>query len=219
MYLDIHRHSADKGEADLVMRNLFHSEIEEIQKTRFCSVGLHPWHVNENSIPNELNNVELAARETEVLAIGEAGLDKAIDTDYELQREVFLQQIEIAKRAEKPMIIHCVRAYDELQSFRKNSGHQQSWIFHWFNASLQTALDLINKDCFLSFGHMLFREQSKAFSVFTKIPVDRIFLETDDFDLSIKEVYKRAAELQNIPVENLQQQILTNFQTCFGIKL
>lgn len=219
MFLDIHRHSSDKGKADKVLRNLFHNQTEQISTTDFCSIGLHPWHVSEKTLSNDIMQVKNSVSEEKVYAIGEAGIDKTIKTDLLTQREAFVEQIELAKLTEKPMIIHCVRAYDELQSFRKKSEHKQPWIFHWYNASPQTGFDLISKGCYLSFGHMLFKETSKAFRTFMEVPIDNIFFETDDADISIKEVYKRASELKRISITKLQKQINTNFSTCFGIEL
>jgi TatD DNase family protein len=219
MYIDIHRHSSDSGKADLVLRNLFHNQTDQVSHTPFCSVGLHPWHILENLIKSDVKLIQAASGFKNVLAIGETGLDKAVTVDLEFQREVFLSQIEIAKMVNKPLVIHCVRAYDELLSFRKNANHNQPWIFHWFNAAPQTAFDLINKGCYLSFGHMLFKEESKAFKSFLQIPLQSVFLETDDIDVSIIEVYERAARLKNISVGFLQNQIEANFNNCFGIHL
>jgi TatD DNase family protein len=216
MYIDIHRHSSDKGKADLVLRNLFHTELDQLTLTPCCSAGLHPWHVTIQSLDKDIELLENAASSPTILAIGETGIDKAIEVDITIQRIAFSRQIEIARLVNKPMIIHCVRAYDELLSFRKNSHHQKSWIFHWFNAAPQTAFDLIHKDCYLSFGHMLFKEESKAFKSFLKIPLDRIFLETDDAGVTITEVYERAAHLKGISLVQLQRQIKANFATCFG---
>lgn len=219
MYIDIHRHSSDNGKANFVLRNLFHNQTEQVSQTPYCSVGLHPWHVSEGLINSSIDFVEVASNSKNVLAIGETGIDKAVAIDLDLQREAFQSQIEIAKKVSKPLIIHCVKAYDELLSFRKNANHNQPWIFHWFNAAPQTAFDFIGKGCFLSFGHMLFKEESKAFKSFLKIPLDSFFLETDDVDVSIVEVYERAAWLKNISIGVLMKQIEANFETCFGIHL
>ena len=85
MYIDIHRHSADKGKADLVMRNLFHNETSHVLDTRFCSVGLHPWHVNKETLDEDLKCVNDAAGLQNVIALGETGIDKAISVDHEIQ--------------------------------------------------------------------------------------------------------------------------------------
>ncbi|QQS49828.1 MAG: TatD family hydrolase [Bacteroidota bacterium] len=219
MYIDIHRHSADRGEADLVVRNLYHTEVSEIQQTPYCSVGVHPWHIHEAVSQDIIDKLGNSAKNSHVLAIGETGLDKSIETKLEWQLDAFQKQLEIAKSINKPMIIHCVRAYNELQLLRKNSAHQQAWIFHWFNASAQTAFDLIHKGCYLSFGHMLFKENTKAYQAFLEIPVERIFLETDDAAISIKEVYAKAAGLKHLSGEQMQAQIKSNFKHCFGFEV
>jgi TatD DNase family protein len=219
MFIDIHRHRADKGKANLVLRNLFHSETDIVSTEAYCSVGLHPWHIKAENLNSDLNLVEVAVQNKNVFAIGETGIDKAKDIDLELQRKAFMHQIEIAKSVNKPLIIHCVKAYDELLSDRKNSQHNQPWIFHWFNAAPQTAFDLIGKGCYLSFGIMLFKEESKALKAFQQIPIESVFFETDDVDISITEVYEKAARLKNISIETLQNQIEHNFKTCFGIQL
>jgi TatD DNase family protein len=219
MYIDIHRHTANKGNADLMLRNLFPSEVNEINSTEYCSLGLHPWHVKKDTLISDLDLIKNRASESTVLAIGEAGIDKAIKTDFALQLEAFYKQIQIANEVKKPMIIHCVRAYDQLQAARKIHQAAKPWIIHWYNASKETGLDLITKGCYLSFGHMLFKESSKAFKVFKDIPLENIFFETDDSEASIKEVYHKAAELKHMQIKDLQQQIKANFLTCFGIEL
>jgi TatD DNase family protein len=65
---------------------------------------------------------------------------------------------------------------------------------------------------------MLFKEESKAFKSFLKLPLENIFLETDDADISIDEVYEKAARLKNIALEQLQVQIELNYESCFGTK-
>jgi len=152
-----------------------------------------------------------------VLAVGEAGLDKSIDTPLSVQKQAFEQQVEIAENVNKPLIIHCVRAYSEILYYRKNSNQNIPWIFHWFNSSVQTANDLIGKNCYLSFGHMLFNENSKAFKSFLSVPPENIFFETDDAGYSIVEIYNQASLLKKMPVEELKKRICTNFKNCFGI--
>ncbi len=217
IFIDIHRHSSDKGAADVVVRNLFPSEVGQIDNKKYYSVGLHPWHTNSPNLDAELEIVTNYSNNQHVIAIGETGIDKSIDTDIAIQTHVFNVQVEIAKAVDKPMIIHCVRAYDDILRIKKKSAHQQPWIIHWFNASTEMALDLIRKGCYLSFGITLFKENTKAFRSFLQIPVEKIFLETDDANLTIRDVYNKAAQNKGIPVEDLQKQLSENFKTCFGI--
>ena len=219
MRIDIHRHAEDQGTADLVMRNLFHYQEDQISKGGCYSAGLHPWHVNSTSLQNDLQQVRNMVSRDEVLAIGEAGLDKSIKTPLDVQHDAFLAQVKIAMDFKKPMIIHCVRAYNEIFSIRKEQKDPQPWIIHWFNASSDMGKQLIDKGFYLSFGHMLFNEKSKAFKAFTRIPADYIFLETDDSAYRIDEVYEQAAKLREISVKNMERIIDDNFTRCFGKKI
>lgn len=219
MFIDIHRHSMDKGLADLVLQNVFHSDASHIKSTGYYSAGLHPWHVNESSLARDIKMVKEMSQYPNVIAIGEAGIDKVIKADIQLQKKAFEAQVDIAKEADKPLIIHCVRAYDEILHYRKEKNHSSPWIIHWFNASLETANELIRKNCFLSFGHMLFNYESKAYKTFCQVPAENIFFETDDAGITICEVYLQAAKLRNIDVEDLKAQINLNFKNCFGIEV
>lgn len=219
MYIDIHRHSSDKGEADLILKNAFHNQDINSMEGEYFSVGLHPWHVKESLLDGDVKQVNEAARLYKVIAIGEAGLDKTIEVDIKVQLRAFEQQIEIARQLNIPMIIHCVRAYNEIISIRKNSKLKSPWIIHWFNASTEMANDLVKKNCYLSFGNSLFNENTKAYRAFTKIPVEYVFLETDDVNIPITEIYKKAAHLRQISIQDLKNQIKKNFTNCFGIEL
>lgn len=187
--------------------------------TSFASIGLHPWHVKKDSLDVDINLIELNANSSNVVAIGEAGLDKTIQTDIAIQLEAFHRQIDISISSDKPMIMHCVRAYNELIKIRKDRMIKQPWVFHWFNASEQTAQQLIRSGCYLSFGHMLFHETSKAFKTFSSIPVNSLFFETDDASVSIVEVYAKAAMVKGISLPALQAQIERNFNNCFQMSL
>jgi TatD DNase family protein len=181
----------------------------------FKSVGLHPWHIQNDTFSKLLELLDDHVQEDTVIAIGETGLDKSITTDYELQNLVFKAQLKLAEALQKPLIIHCVRSYSELLAYRKKSDQNIPWIFHWFNADIQIAAELMRKNCYLSFGHMLFNQQSRAFRSFPEIPADRLFFETDDAGYNIRQVYEQAAKLRNVSEEELRTSIMHNFEVCF----
>ncbi|MGD2033944.1 MAG: TatD family hydrolase [Bacteroidales bacterium] len=218
MLIDIHRHAKHTGNAGTVVRNLFHDQASEIEKGKFYSLGLHPWHVDENTLQKDLKMVETGAVHPQVIAVGEAGLDKTIKASPELQSFALYAQIDMAKRYNKPLIIHCVRAYNEIFNLKVKAGSGKPWIIHWFNATTQMGEQLIRKGFYLSYGHMLFNERSKAFRAFPDLPLDRLFFETDDAAYSIDEIYEKAARLRNISLRSLQEQIRLNFKNCFGIE-
>lgn len=181
------------------------------------SLGLHPWHVDVNTWEDRLEKVIASAGNKKVIAIGEAGLDKKADTDYVLQWKAFTAQLDIAGSLKKPLIIHCVRSYSEMLALRKKTDQSIPWVFHWFNTDEEIAKQLIRKNCYLSFGHMLFNEQSKACRVFQTLTPECVFLETDDAGYTIREIYDRAASIRKMPVDELKNRIMDNFGRCFQL--
>jgi len=214
-YIDIHTHTYYQDLETTLILNVFPNEQDKLQLPAYFSIGLHPWYVYEKSWEQLVDQVRSAACDNKILAIGESGLDKAIANSYEIQRLAFIMQLVIAETLKKPLIIHCVRSYSEMLAIRKKSDQSVPWIFHWFNADEQISRELIRKNCFLSFGHMLFTEQSKAFGVFRSMPLDYVFFETDDAGYTIQEVYERAAGIRKSSVADLKAKILDNFGRCF----
>jgi TatD DNase family protein len=199
-----------------MLLNVFPGEDDKFRHPCFFSVGLHPWYVNSGSMEKHLGWVEQQADNPQVLAIGEAGFDKTIDVPWKDQEHAFERQLALAEKFCKPLILHCVRSYNELMNYRNQSNQKIPWIFHWFNASAEIAHELLRKNCYLSFGHLLFNETSKAFRVFPEIPVSSVFFETDDASFNIQEISNRAAFLKGLSLFSLMGQIHSNFKTCFG---
>lgn len=215
-FIDIHTHSHYRRQDVIVVQNLFPGQEDQLGNGNYFSIGLHPWNVKRESMNTSVDWIVAQAENPDVIAIGEIGLDKSIECAWDLQTEAFEKQLSIAEKAGKPVVLHCVRAYSEMMAYRKHTGNRIPWIFHWFNANLNTAEQLIDKNCYLSFGHMLFKENSRAFKVFRLIPLNAVFFETDDTGYSIYEIYKQAAYLRNINMHELQTRIHENFNKCFG---
>ncbi len=216
-YINIHTHTYYQEPETTVLLNVFPDEPEKLGLPCYFSVGLHPWHVTEDSWMQNIEMVRKSSWMPSVLAIGETGLDRAIGAPFRIQQAAFEEQLRIAEISRKAVIIHCVRSYSDMLAYRKKSDLSIPWIFHWFNSTEQTARELIRKNCFLSFGHMLFKEQSKAYSVFKNMPAEHLFLETDDAGFSISQVYDQAAFIRNITPDALKSQILDNFNLCFKL--
>jgi TatD DNase family protein len=200
-----------------MLLNVFPGEDDKFLHPCFFSTGLHPWNVNTGTMEKHLEWVEKQADNPQVLAIGEIGFDKTIDVPWKVQEHAFVRQLALAENLNKPVILHCVRSYNELMVYRNRSNQKIPWIFHWFNASAEIARELIRKNCYLSFGHLLFNETSKASRAFPEIPAGSIFFETDDASFTIQEISDRAAFLKSLPLSGLMGQIHNNFKACFGI--
>lgn len=184
--------------------------------TDLTSVGLHPWFLSEASLDVAVDWLQQQASLPAVLAIGEAGLDKVTDTPWPLQLQAFKCCADVAETTQKPLLIHCVRAYSEIIALKKQWKPSVPWIFHGFDKNRPTAEMLLHAGCFLSFGKAIFHSNSHAGAVLSQIPADRFFLETDDVGTTIEEIYLQTALLRGIAVETLSAGLHENFQRVFA---
>ena len=102
----------------------------------YFSAGIHPWHIASTDPMSLTSQLSRIAESPQLLAIGECGLDKLTDTPIDIQITIFKQQIEIAENSKKPMIIHCVKAFNELIKLRKETAARQEWIIHGFRQNI-----------------------------------------------------------------------------------
>ena len=214
-YINIHTHNCSYQSN---VRSILPIQSEEQlldSQTVSYSVGIHPWAIKSINIPSTLNNIENLASYPSVLAIGEIGLDRIIETPLSIQKEIFLKQLQIADQFNKPVIIHCVKCYSEIISIRKKTNTKLPWIIHGFVKNLQIAEDLIELGCYISFGKALLINENLQ-HIFKMLPAKKLFLETDDSDTNIEELYKKAAMIKNLEIEDLKKELLSNFTTCFN---
>ena len=209
-YIDIHTHvKASKN--NIAIYNLGRSEKSGM---KYCSYGIHPWNLEKDTVEDQLKLLQSYCKKGSIIAVGEIGIDRAIKTSLELQLDIFKRQLLIAELHNLPVIIHCVKAWADMLEIRKQSDNKLPWIFHGFNSNEQVALKLIDKGCYLSFGHKLLSNK-KIQNVFVSIPIERLFLETDSADEKIENIYKKAAELRHICIDYLKEQIHKNFNNIF----
>ncbi len=215
-FLNIHTHSTqNQAEEDNIYNIIIPQDTEEIDfqlnDTLEYSIGIHPWYTHEDSFETQLATLKKWAKHPSIRLIGEAGLDRIRGTSLANQEKIFLQQIRIAEEIKKPLIIHCVRCYSELVSIQKIIRPKIPLIVHGYNNHPTIANTLIERGFYLSFGKALLHENSNAQKVFSSIPIDKIFLETDDEDISIQEIYQKAAFLRNMSDYELKSSIFANY--------
>ena len=150
-----------------------------------------------------------------VLAIGECGLDKVCQTDWALQIAVFRCQIKLANELNKPLIIHCVRAFDEFLKIIDENPPAVPVIVHGFNKKGGISERLLEKGMYLSFGAAILNKESPAAGVLKLIRADKFFLETDDADIPIGDIYRATAAIREISEEAVILQVQQNFATVF----
>lgn len=175
------------------------------------SIGIHPWQSAECDLEAALRRIETAPAS----AIGETGLDYARSPDHTLQEPVFVAQLRIAQRRHLPVVLHCVRAFepvmDILAGFRL-----RAVIFHGFTGSHQQAARAVGAGYYLSLGERSLRSP-KTTAALETIPLERLFLETDDAPVSIAEIYTRAAEAACTPLLQLKERLYNNYMAIFEI--
>ncbi len=181
------------------------------------SVGLHPWHIHHDDKLAELRPLlARAAADPAVVALGETGLDKVIHTSMALQEDVFLTHVDISEESGIPLIIHCVRAFQEIVRIRTRNSVSQPWILHGFNSSPEMAGELVSHGFYISVGERLLRNRGKCQAILEQVGLSAIFAETDDDDLPIEEVYRQLAEMAGWDLKAVKEGIWNNFKTVFG---
>ncbi len=182
------------------------------------SVGIHPWQVNEERLTADISAVEIMAGESRCAAVGEIGLDKLRGPSIELQARAFKAQIELAATLGKPVIIHCVRAQNEILDIRSGCRGMQ-WVIHGFRGKPAAAQRYIDCGISVSFGvHILSPKEDQTRESLRGVPADLLFFETDESHLPVSEVYAAAAEVRGCEVEALRQAVWENATRTFGVK-
>jgi len=213
-YIDLHTHRNYPVDAHAILsiKNVVLNHSETITEAD-CSVGLHPWYINENT-EHDLGLMVDALALSQVLAIGECGMDKNIATPIADQEPVFDQQIRLAQRYQKPLIIHCVRAFQEIVGCLKKANFSGAVVFHGYRKNWTLAQQLIDRGYYLSIGkHCLNGSQDELLQ---HISLEYLFLETDtDATADIATLYRYVAQLRSIELEELKQTLYQNYKNVF----
>ncbi|MFN8250741.1 MAG: TatD family hydrolase [Ferruginibacter sp.] len=208
--IDIHTHKdAISGYRAILNR---YNRFDELSSDGFFSAGLHPWYINPDNWQSQFRLLEAAVQKPTILAIGECGLDKLCHTNFDLQQTVFKKQVMLANTVHKPLIIHCVKAYDEVLHILQQA--KTPVIFHGFNKNAVLAQQLTSKGYYLSFGQAL--EQQRNRDVLKQLPLNKILLETDDAPVEIAAIYSLAAAALEIDINTLSLQLQKNAAGVFG---
>ncbi len=206
-FIDIHTHSTEIQSDVWSLCNVL---PEQNPPDTPFSVGVHPWEIAEDW-QVQMQEVVRKAQLPNCRAIGECGLDKTVKTPLAVQQAVFEAHIALANELQKPLVVHCVKAYDEL--WRCLPRVKVAVILHDFGKSANLGKQMQEKGVYLSVGKAVFR--SSFSSVLPLLDRKLLFLETDDTEHSISEIYERIAQLFHCEVLTLQRQMHDNFKNVF----
>ncbi len=211
-FIDTHTHKA-LGEHAII--NLFHNQIPT--DSRRFSMALHPWHIETLSFESQLCKLEHHLQSDRVIAIGECGLDAFAIAPQDIQEEVFRWHIRQSEELGKPLIIHCVKSFNRLIEIKKELSPSQAWIIHGFCSGNGVLQQLLHHGFFISIGTVLLTEQFKLKAYLKKIPVSRLFFESDESNTRVRELYQFASGFLNVPIDELISTISDNFANVFKI--
>ena len=202
---DIHTHRAITDDVYTTIVNCGESTTPEATN---CSVGLHPWMVDDEWM-QRMTAIATAAEASQVKAIGECGIDLVKGTaDEQTQIAVLRKHIELSEGVHKPLILHIVKGQEAIMRLRKEYAPTQAWIIHGFRGKLQQAMQYINAGFHLSYGSRFNKE------ALADTPVNRLFVESDEADTPLADIYKAIADCLNISTEELATNVERNCRNC-----
>lgn len=201
--INVHSHSFDENNL-----TIFQGKIGLLDK--WFSLGIHPWDADNSEFSSIFLEHLIFPN---CLAIGEIGLDKLNGPDLKTQIQVFEKQIELSEKLNLPVIIHCVKAWNELKLIKRQLKPTQPWIFHGFSKA--TILeDVLSEGLFVSFGEAIVK-YPKLLEASINVPLKKLYFETDDSNISIETIYGEFAKAKQITLQELKEIQFNNFKRVF----
>lgn len=192
MIKDIHTHRIDAREAVISVNPWEFAPVDGL-----CySVGIHPWQA-ARAAEADFDRLAECATSGNVLMIGECGIDKLRGGDLPMQMSVLERHIALSEQVGKPLVLHCVRASNELCRLRRQLRPSMPWIVHGFRGNAHVASQLLDAGFYLSYGER-FNPEALAIT-----PADRLLAETDESLLPIDEIHRRLAAARQVTVVEL----------------
>ncbi|MDB9960938.1 TatD family hydrolase [Oceanihabitans sp.] len=197
----------------------------------YLMMGLHPTHV-KSDYEKELSHVEDMLAQRKFVGIGEIGIDLYWDkSTLDIQKKAFKHQIQLAKRYELPIVIHCRDAFDEIFEVLEDEKDENLFgIFHCFTGTLEQAKKAISYNMKLGIGGVVTFKNGKIDQFINQIDLKHIVLETDSPYLAPKpyrgkrnesayivKVLERLSEVYAVSQEKIAEITTQNSKEIFGI--
>jgi TatD DNase family protein len=205
------------------------------------SFGVHPWYV-ANVSPDWATELRRNLENWPMAGVGEIGLDRWIaGHDLNVQIPIFREQLAIACELQRPLTIHCVRAWGAVWDVIRNADLQDcGFLLHAYSGPSEMVTGFIERGAYFSFSTYFLHERKAAQrTMFAELPLNRLLVETDAPDLApppessrfpiydedgrfvnhpanILLAYETLADLRGIPLEDLASAVAENFRRLFG---
>lgn len=198
----------------------------------YAAVGIHPQEAGRVQ-PGDIEAIRrMAEQEPAVVAIGEVGLDYHYDTPArDTQKEIFIEMIGLARDLDLPIDIHDREAHGDTMEILRRYGKGLRGVFHCYSGSLEMTTELIRMGFYFGFtGTVVFPNSKRAKQVASRIPMERLLIETDSPYLTpppyrgrrnepayVRYVAEEIARLRGLDVEYVTSQTTANGLQVFGI--
>ena len=194
--IDIHTHRPDATAALIAVDPREFSPVPG----RYYSVGYHPWHGVDQLDEHDYALLEQCASHRQVLAIGETGIDRMRGAAVDVQAAAFIRHLQLAARLGKPVIVHNVRATQDILNARRRAALEDvPLVIHGMRGNAHVARTLLEAGCYLSYGARFNPQALEA------TPLDRLLIETDDAPTSILEVAATVARSLGTTASHITQ--------------
>lgn len=213
-----------------VEKSKFALEIANSHNFIFATCGISPNDIEDFSLEN-LREIEKIGKNKKIVAIGEIGLDYYWNKENkEKQKELFIKQIEIANRLNKPIVIHTRDAYiDTIEILKKHQVNKKG-IFHCCPLNQELIKEGLKLGFYISFSGNITFKNAKAEAILELVPMDKMLIETDSPYLTpepfrgkrnnpsmVKLVAQRVSEAKKVPIETVTEITYKNANEIFNI--
>ena len=218
-HLDFEQMHAIADNAVAIIPSVGRQNWTDVQLYPYYALGIHPWVVDQHH-QSDLDQLEYLIKCTNPIAIGECGLDYLKPIDKKIQLHFFLSQLELATKYDLPVIIHAVKATEDVIFLLKKHANIKGEI-HGFSGSEEQAQALTKLGFYLGFGMQILNQKStKLRKIAKNCPLEFMLIETDDHanpnDLSL--VAQEIATLKQLSIEEVIQQCDNNAIDLFNLK-
>lgn len=213
-YVDFHTHLRRGDALEILNVDALDEAAVRAAMASECpfSLGIHPWHAaaTEEQLSEALARVENGVVNSRFVVVGECGLDFAVEVDREVQRVVFERQVRLARRLSRPIVLHCVRAFEEVMNVLRTERVERA-VFHSFIGSVEQAKRVAREGYVCSFSPRSLASPRTCEAI-RQIALSALLVERDESAQPIEEIYEQIATLRGCSAEELRTIVFENYK-------